>query len=355
MGKSKSYAGHTFQQGVTSVAGYVLDSKPYYGDVKDSTGDIVERSFLLCDFDIDWDEPKSSHKTWLDDAAKFMAFNLERDNNKGPGGWEIRIDGYTSKTYLGKEPKPGDPNFKIAEEHNRILSNLREQSVEGYLRGKILNKQINWVPNWHGFLETSSVGESPQGRSVLVHIQRPGRPAPKPVPPPPPPPVPADVLDDTFKIRLLGSHSGGDVIVIDIMEWEIWAVTAQYSARFTYTGVGGGASTAPYTPTLGPGPWNYFQTRHVHPNGKQSGQPVAFGSFEGPARFTTGGAGDVTLNVLSIMGDIPPGIIFEPHDTGNELGLLVSTGTTLGAGVSSSVGAMVWTPRKITSRTSDLP
>ncbi len=323
MADVKYFRNHVFKRRPTTADGDFLD----YPDTEDpKTSDIVARDLLLFDFDIDWDALKTKHENKLDEAG-----------DKGPGGWEIRIDGYSSKTFMGKEANEKD---KTAVEHNDYLSNMREQEVENYLRKKIPNKQITYVPNWHGFAEHKSKGESPSERSVRVHIQRPGLPPPLPkaLPSPPPPKV-TDVLDHTWNIRQLGAVSAGwKGAAGDLLFFEIWAKNEHYSAIYTYTGVGASVGTPGSVTFKGPWQKEDFETMHQKGNAKSS-QPVAFGSFEGAARFTSAGGGKATINLLK-FGSLPPGIVTFPTDP-----LEIDTGTTWGLGVSASIGTLTWSPR----------
>jgi hypothetical protein len=338
MADVKYFKNHVFKRRATSAAGDFKDDP----DTKDpKTKDIVARDFLLFDFDIDWDELKESHKNKLNEAAKFMKFNLLRD--KGPGGWEIRIDGFSSKTYMGKEASEKD---KTAVEHNDYLSNMREQEVESYLRKAIPNLQIKYVPNWHGFSKHESKGENPIERSVRVHIQRPGLPPPLPkeLPSLPAPSPPKDVLDHTWNIRMVGAASAGWKAAIgDLLFFEIWAVNQHYSAIYRYTGAGLAKGT-PVSATFKGEFVNPFSTMHEKGNAKSS-QPVAFGSFEGVASFFSAGGGNSTINLLK-FGGLPPGIVIHPTDP-----LKINTGTTIGVGISGSFGVLVWSPRILFPRT----
>jgi hypothetical protein len=71
------------------------------------------------------------------------------------------------------------------------------------------------------------------------------------------------------------------------------------------------------------GPWNDFET---------TGE-VAVDEFGGAARFTTGGAGSYTLNYLNMM-QMPRGTKTSPNP------LELSTGVTVGIGLSTGVGGM---------------
>jgi hypothetical protein len=134
----------------------------------------------------------------------------------------------------------------------------------------------------------------------------------------------APPTNTAFRIRVLAELNGGaGGAVVQQIYIQIWDVSHSLTCFYQYTGGGGGASVLPIGGTLS-GPWNDFHTTG----------PVSVVDFGGPARFTTGGAGPWTLNYLNMMG-MPPGTATSPNP------LSLSTGFTMGLGVSTTVGGMI--------------
>jgi hypothetical protein len=104
--------------------------------------------------------------------------------------------------------------------------------------------------------------------------------------------------------------------------FQIWDPAHSVSSLYEYTGGGIGVSVRSVSATMS-GPWNDFRTTG----------PVAVNEFGGAARFTTGGAGSYTLNYLNMM-QMPRGTATSPNP------LSLSTGFTVGAGGSTTVGYM---------------
>ena len=122
---------------------------------------------------------------------------------------------------------------------------------------------------------------------------------------------------------MLGGLSGGEIAAVDQLFFEIVDPANKLSSIYVYSGIGRGGSVLPISVTLR-GPFNDFKT---------SG-PVAVDEFAGLARFTSGGAGSVTSNHLNMMS-MPRGTKTVPNP------LSLSTGFTVGAGVSTTAGKMI--------------
>ena len=106
--------------------------------------------------------------TELDLILEFMRDELNRAKDQRRPYWTVNIDGYSTHT--------GSAN------HNRALSAQRERVVQGYiqdplsaydLEGSVL-PIVRFNPNFHGFDQTTVVGEDPKGRSVRVAVTPPG-------------------------------------------------------------------------------------------------------------------------------------------------------------------------------------
>jgi hypothetical protein len=149
--------------------------------------------------------------------------------------------------------------------------------------------------------------------------------APLYTPPPPPPrrPVPtAPPTNTRFRLKVHAELNAGEGGIVEQIYIQIWDVDHSLTCFYVYTGGGMGASPLPVGGTL-VGPWNDFTTTG----------PLNVCEFDGPARFTTFGAGPWTLNYLNMMG-MPRGTATVPNP------LSLSTGFTMGVGGSSTVGAM---------------
>ena len=164
-----------------------------------------------------------------------------------------------------------------------------------------------------------------------------------PPPPPPPPPQRQDPPPPghrNFRLRMLFAGAGaGDVLAVDHIYFEICDPVYQESALYNYTGAGIGAGiriprrvplprgvprSLPGGASLA-GPWNDFRTREDN----------YVGGFGGATRFTTAGGGPWSLNYLTMCGSHPVDCLTEPKT------LSISTGFTLGVGMSTTGGVMV--------------
>ena len=145
-----------------------------------------------------------------------------------------------------------------------------------------------------------------------------------PPPPRPDPPRPKPVPTVTsFQIKAIGAISVGEGGSVEQVFFHIWDKANSISSIYVYSGVSFGVSAWWASVTL-EGPWNDCST---------SG-PVAVNEFGGPARFTTGGTAWSTLNYLNMMS-MPRGTKTNPNP------LKISTGFTVGAGGSTSLGEMI--------------
>jgi hypothetical protein len=157
---------------------------------------------------------------------------------------------------------------------------------------------------------------------------------------PPPPQVvpPKPLLSQFFKLALLGDVSAlktlryskylkgkiGAGVAVDVMFFQIWDTTNNLACIYGYVGVGAGVgiSKLPSFSTTLHGPWNLFKTS----------AEISSSQFAGPARFTTAAIGPESINYINLIGT-PPGVdsVYEEIDTG----------TTIGAGLSSTVGDFI--------------
>lgn len=176
---------------------------------------------------------------------------------------------------------------------------------------------------------TSRLTDDPRDRSVAFVILPRRRNDPPPAPRIPRPPA----VGMRFRLRLLGDVGitrlrprigrVGAGPAAEGMLFEIQDVTNGLSAFYGYSGIGAGAGLdlTPWMSGTDAGPWNDFSTS----------APMNVGDFGGPARFTTGGGGNYTVNWINILGT-PEGV-----DT---VYLQINTGTTYGLGLTTTVGAL---------------
>jgi len=135
-----------------------------------------------------------------------------------------------------------------------------------------------------------------------------------------PPPEPKSPKGTHFKIKAAVGVNAGDGVVGDFIVFQIWDTDNNLVQEYNYYGGGLGAGTPSSVTTEGP--WNDFSTE----------KPVGVWAFQGPARWTSAGAGPASKNILHI-----------PFPLGTDKGVYmqVNTGTTIGAGASTTVGLMV--------------
>ncbi len=192
----------------------------------------VFKAGLLFDFDIDAQDLKPKHTAFLDESISFMVDRLpERLKSIQPGQKHVfvwSIDGFASHTGSA--------------EHNLILSDLREQAVEGYLQthapiGLTVTTQPDQPAHvlinrkFHGFQQATHAGENKFERSVRLVIHRPGI-----IPPPKPLPKSGSTR---FKVRLLGVLSAGKFgLQHDDAAFEIVDLENNRSGIFQFVGVG---------------------------------------------------------------------------------------------------------------------
>jgi hypothetical protein len=127
-----------------------------------------------------------------------------------------------------------------------------------------------------------------------------------------------------FYIRMTGAGNAGEGIVGDLLFFEIYDPTNFLSAKYKYVGAGLGVGS-PVTVTS-KGPWNMFQLN----------TPRQVSNFGTPlARFTTLGAGPISVNYLNLLG------------LGETIYLDIRTGFDFGGGASTSAGQFQWYPTTI--------
>lgn len=318
--ETKTINGEVFRRRQDPKDNPLGETTPY------STPDPAAHPFdeLLWDFDIDWDALKTVHKTWLNKVIDFIA-------KSASALWVIRIDGYTSSTG--------------GEFHNGKLSELREKSVETYLRDGLKkfagSPSIAYDPDWHGFTQTKVVGEHPRGRSVRVAISKQG------VPPPPAKALPIPNLGEAgisiqgmgkdFKIKFQVGLSGtvlpskfGLSLNIDVIVAQIWNWVSNITAYYIYLG----EATAWSPPLKTWPPVSVTLTGDWSKPFTTVGGAVRVTDFGGHAAFGSIGALKKSRNAFTMWG-LPAGITHFPSP------IMWPTGITLGVGADIGNGRLI--------------
>jgi hypothetical protein len=255
----------------------------------------------LIGFDVDSDELKREHKTFLDASVIPI------------------LAGKRACIWL-----QGQASHTGSQGHNLELSHRRALQVATYLKTRgALEAQLH----------VDAVGDSLAGpRRAELASQRAvsllatplgSLPAHHPAPPPPTSVVP--ITSTSFQIRLLGALSAGAGIAqVERMFFQVWDPSHMLTCFYLYESGGLGKGVGAAVSATLTGPWNRFDTS----------LPIAVDQFGGAARFSTAGGGAWTWNYLNLMG-LPPGVKTIPNP------LTLETGFTVGLGVSTSVGKMV--------------
>lgn len=252
---------------------------------------------MMSNYDIDVDTPKPEHVTFLNNIVLPL------------------IVGKRARVWL-----QGSASSTGAAAHNLALSRRRAEGIANVLRSRgVPGPQLQVDAVGEG-LASSVVAENADDRAVAILAA----PLHDPPPPPQPRPAPATIPTATsFRLRLVGGiGAGARVVAVDRLYFQIWDPAHGVSSIYEYTGGGIGVSVRSVSATM-EGPWNDFRTTG----------PVAVNEFGGAARFTTGGAGPYTLNYVNMM-QMPRGTATSPNP------LSISTGFTVGAGGSTTVGYM---------------
>lgn len=178
--------------------------------------------------------------------------------------------------------------------------------------------------------------DDPRDRSVLLWVY----PKFKFEPPPPRKVPPRPLTTKHFKIAMVTGLSVsqalnvgklfkkapkiGGGLAVDGIFFMIWDTRNNIGCLYIYIGIGLGAgfTITPKVSATTHGPWTPFTTE----------KPMACWQFGRWARFTTAGAGSHSVNWITM--ETPRGI-------DNVESLAIDTGTTLGAGMSTTVGDLI--------------
>jgi OmpA family len=219
-----------------------------------------------------------------------------------------------------------------ANQYNMTLSRTRVRRVGDFLlRSGISASQMQL----DAVGEAIAVGhrnddERDRGVALIILPRAKDAPAPPPIVPPKP------LVSDQFRLAILSSISAsktakygkylkgkvGAGFVADVSFFLIWDTTNNQASIYLYVGGGIGVGLAvPGSGTLH-GPWNPFTTS----------KPISSGQFDGFTRFTTAGTGPYTVNWINMCGT-PAGV--------DEIYMMINTGITIGAGISSTVGDLI--------------
>jgi hypothetical protein len=258
----------------------------------------------LYNFDIDGADLKSEHSAFL------LQRVLPVLKSKAAKCW---LQGSASQTG--------------SDAHNLQLSEQRVNKVAAYLVAQGADASRLVSSHVGESMANMTVREADGDRAVAllcVPLMSP------PVRPNPPPKPEKPKITTSFKIRELGGLSVGlGPVAIDQIYFQIWDPTHHLTTFYQYDAGGIGASVKggpPLSVTM-QGPWNDFVTTGA----------LGTDEFGGAARFSTSGSMWWSVNKVNFMG-LPRGIATSPNP------LTISTGFTVGLGMSSSVGKMVRGP-----------
>jgi len=218
---------------------------------------------------------------------------------------------------------------------NMTLSQTRSGRVVDFLgRHGITVDQMQ--PNASGErLANQKVQDDQRDRGVEIWVL----PREKDEPPPPPPVPKKPFVTRKFNIAMVTGLSAARAVnvgklfklpkisgalAIDGIFFTIWDKENGIACLYIYIAIGLGVSfkILPNVSATTHGPWNPFTTE----------KPMSCWQFGRWARFTTIGAGSKSLNWITM--ETPRGI-------DNVSSLRINTGTTLGAGMSTTIGDII--------------
>ncbi len=218
--------------------------------------------------------------------------------------------------------------------YNRGLSQIRVDRVASFLEGKGIAANQMQLEAVGADLTMGHALDDERDRGVTFIVL----PKAKVDPPPPPPVPPRPKVSQWFKLTQLMAVSGawlkyakylkgriGAGAAADVMFFQMWDTTNNEACIYVYLGAGLGVGISAL-PSLGGtthGPWNAFHTS----------APISSAQFDGPARFTSAGIWNKSLNYLNLLGT-PPGVKAVYIEG-------FQTGTTIGAGLSTTVGDFI--------------
>jgi hypothetical protein len=230
----------------------------------------------------------------------------------------------------GSASSVGDSNY------NKQLSQVRVNRVAAYLRANGVNDEQMQLEAVGEELANKQPADDERDRAVEFVI----RPKKKGDPPPPRTIPRPQLVSQDFKLAMLSGISGGKLakvakyvkgkigagLAVDALFFIIWDTRNNLAAEYFYLGegIGAGLMVLPPFSASTHGPWNAFTTS----------APLSCDDFDGLARFTTAGVANKSVNIIHLLGTTIRGA--EP------VYMMINTGTTIGAGLSSTIGAMKW-------------
>jgi hypothetical protein len=281
-----------------------------FGKVTDHSTDPTHMNAHLWDFDVDGTTLKESHLAWLDDA-------IDRVNaNDRSLIWNISATGSASLTGMQIE------NNK----HNFDLSFARAQAVENYLKAGLKVPGLVFDPPFSagtmlaGWARHKIGVENDEDRNAFVMITTDDT-------PPPPPRKPTSIpLSRIWAIKYVWGDALSMVVGLDAAKYDVADLTNHLHVTYEYSGdlIAGSVYDFPFSIT-GSGSWYSFSTSEA----------IHISDFDGPARFTTAGAGPLSKNYLRLTPKGGPMTIPNPLD--------IPTGTTYGVpGASVTIPKTGW-------------
>jgi hypothetical protein len=270
---------------------------------------------LLYNFDFDDSDP-FKHNELKAEHTRFLTDRVAPLLTGGTG--QIWMQGSASRI--------GDARWNMQLSENRVAR------VANFLMSQGVNDNQMQLKAVGEELAVTHAEDDQRDRSVLLWVH------PVPDDTPPPRKVPKPLTTRNFKIAMVSGLSvtqainvgklfrvkiGGGV-AFDGLIFLIWDVDNKIACLYVYIGIGLGAGLS-FTPKVSMtthGPWTYFKTE----------KPMSCWQFGRWARFTTAGAGSHSVSWITM--ETPPGI-------DNVSSLSIDTGTTLGAGMGSTIGDII--------------
>jgi len=289
----------------------MVTATSFSGRITDHSIDPTHMNARLWDFDVDGTTLKANHFAWLDSSiSRVNASNRSLI-------WKISVTGAASLTGTWIDHN----------QHNSALGLARAQAVTKYLQDGLSVPGLDFDPPFSAGTMFASLAhhkvgvENDEDRCAFVVITT------DTIPPPIPPKPTSIPLSREWGIKFV---SGGSLTAIaggvESDLYDIADLKNNLHAYFEFrAGVvaGGVSSLIPITIT-GEGDWRTFSTSDA----------IHISDFDGPARFSTAGAGPLSINYLTLS---PKGGVMTVPAT-----LEISTGVTFGAGASSTIPGTGW-------------
>lgn len=230
-----------------------------------------------------------------------------------------------------------------AKGYNLSLSHVRVERVAAFLAKHGVSPDQMQLEAVGAELTTGHAADDERDRAVAFIVL----PKAKIDPPPPPHVPPKPAVSQSFKLALLMGLSGakaarfakylkgkiGAGAAADLLFFQIWDTTNNLASIYAYLGggIGVGITMLPSLSGTTHGEWNSFTTSAPISSAQFAG-PGPFGNPLINARFTTAGIGPKSFNWLHLLGT-PDGV--------DAVYMMIKTGTTIGAGISSTVGELI--------------